>query len=54
MSEFEETYEKIEEDDMNMLGVDNDDFEIHFDKEQGFHTPYDDNKDANASYFQYM
>ena len=37
-----------------MLGVDNDDFEIHYDRKQGLHTPYDDNADDDESYFQDM
>ena len=35
MSEVEEIDEPTEEDDINMLGVDNDDFEIHYDRKQG-------------------
>ena len=42
VSEVEETYEKTEEYDINMLGVDSDDFEVHYDRKQGLYTPYDD------------
>ena len=42
VSEVEETSEQIEEDDINMLGVDNDDFEVHYTIKQGLYTPYDD------------
>ena len=37
-----------------MLGVDNDDFEIHYDKKQGLYTPYDDKRDDDESYYQDM
>ena len=35
LSEVEETSEQAEEDNINMLGVDNDDFEVHYDRKQG-------------------
>jgi len=35
-----------------MLGVDNDDFEIHYDRKQGLYTPYDDRRDNDESYYQ--
>ena len=37
-----------------MLGVDNDDFEIHYDRKQGLYTPYDDKRDEDESYYQEM
>ena len=54
MSEVEETDEKTEEDGINMLGVDNDDFEIHYDRKQGLYTPYDDKRNEDESYYQDM
>ena len=42
MSEVGETDEIAEDNNINMLEVDNDDFEIHYDKKQGLYTPYDD------------
>ena len=37
-----------------MLGVDNDDFEIHYDRKQGLYTPYDDRRDDDERYYQDM
>ena len=37
-----------------MLGVDNDDFEVHYDRKQGLYTPYDDKRDDDESYYQDM
>ena len=54
VSEVEETDEITEEDDINMPGVDNDDFEIHYDRKQGLYTPYDDKRDDNENYYQDM
>ena len=54
VSEVEEIYEIIEEDDINMLGVDNDDFEVHYDRKQGLYRPYDDKRDDDESYYQDM
>ena len=54
VSEIEETYEMTTEDDINMLGVDNDDFEIHYDRKKGLYTPYDDRRDDDENYYQYM
>ena len=48
------TYEITEEDDINMLGVDNDDFEVHYDRKQGLYTPYDDKSDDDEIYYQDM
>ena len=42
------------EDDINMLGVDNDDFEVHYTKKQGLYTPYDDKRAEDESYYQEM
>ena len=46
--------EQTEEDDINMLGVDNDDFEVHYNRKQGLYTPYDDKRDDNEYYYQNM
>ena len=54
ISEVEETDEITDEDDINMLGVDNDDFKIHYDRKQVLYTPYDDNRDDDESHFQEM
>ena len=54
VSEVEETIEQIEEDDINMLGVDNDDFEVHYIRKQGIYTPYDDKRAEDESYYQEM
>ena len=54
VSEVEETNEIIEEDDINMLAVDNDDFEIHYDRKKGLYTPYDDRRDDDENYYQDM
>ena len=54
VSEVEEIDEITEEDDINMLGVDNDDFEIHYDRKQGLYTPYDDRRDNDENYYQDM
>ena len=54
ISEVEETYEIIEEDDINMMWVDNDDFEIHYNRKQGLYTPYDDKRDDDENYYQDM
>ena len=37
-----------------MLGVDDDDFEIHYDRKKGLYTPYDDKRDDDESYYQDM
>ena len=37
-----------------MLGVDNDDFEVQYDRKQGLYTPYDDKRDNDESYYQDM
>ena len=52
VSEVEETIEQIEEDDTNMLGVDNDDFEVHYNRKQGLYTPYDDRRQEDEYYYQ--
>ena len=44
----------IEEDDINLFGVDDDDFKVHYDKKQGLYTPYDDKRDDNENYYQNM
>ena len=54
VSEVEETNEESKEDDINMLRVDNDDFEIHYDRKQGLYTPYDDKRDDDEIYYQDM
>ena len=54
VSEVEKTDEITEEDDINMLGVDDDDFEIHYDRKQGLYTPYDDKRDDNENCCQNM
>ena len=51
VSEVEEIDEPTEEDDINMLGVDNDDFEVHYDRKQGLYTPYVDKRDEDESYY---
>ena len=43
-----------EEDDINLFGVDDDSFEVHYDKKQGLYTPYDDKRDDNENYYQNM
>ena len=52
VSEVEETIEKIEEDDINMLGIDNDDFEAHYNRNQGLYIPYDDKRPEDEYYYQ--
>ena len=52
VSEVEETNEQVGEDDTNMMGVDNDDFEVHYGRKQGLYTPYDDKRDEDESYYQ--
>ena len=37
-----------------MLGVDNEDFEIHYDRKQGLYTPYDEKRDDDENYYQDM
>ena len=37
-----------------MFGVDNDDFEVHYDRKQGLYAPYDDKRDEDESYYQDM
>ena len=37
-----------------MLGVDNDDFEIRYYREQGLYTPYDDKRDDYENCYQDM
>ena len=54
VSEVEERDEITEEDDVNMFGVEYDDFEIHYDKKQGLYTPYDDRRDDDENYYQDM
>ena len=34
-----------------MLGVDNDDFEVHYDRKHGLYTPYDDKRNDDESYY---
>ena len=34
---------------MNLFGVDDDDFEVHYDRKQGLYTPYDDKRDDNQN-----
>ena len=36
------------------MGVDNDDFEVHYDRKQGLYTPYDDRRDDDENYYQDM
>ena len=48
----EETIEEIEEDDINMLGVDNDNFDVHYNRKQGLYTPYDDKREEDEYYYQ--
>ena len=43
-----------EEDDINLFGVDDDEFEVHYDKKQGLYTPYDDKRDGNENDYQNM
>ena len=45
---------EIEEDDINMLGVDNDDFEVDYNRKQTLYTPYDDKRAEDESYYQDM
>ena len=52
MNEVEETTDQIEEDDINMLGVDNDNFEVHYNRKQGLYTPYDDKRVEDEYYYQ--
>ena len=54
VSEVEEADEITKDDDINMLGVDNDDFEVHYDRKQGLYTPYDDKRDDDKNYYQDM
>ena len=54
VSEVEETYEIAEEDDINMMGIDNDECEIHYDRKQGLYTPYDDRRGDDENYCQDM
>ena len=54
MSEVEEIDEQAEDEDINMLGVDNDDFEVHYDSKQGLYTPYYDKGYDDESYYQDM
>ena len=35
-----------------MLGVDNDDFEVHYNRKQGLYTPYDDKRVEDEIYYQ--
>ena len=37
-----------------MLGVDNDDFEVHYNRKQGLYTPYDDKRAEDEFYYQEM
>ena len=37
-----------------MLGVDNDDFEVHYNRKQGLYTPYDDKRPEDEYYYQEM
>ena len=37
-----------------MLEVNNDDFEIHYDRKQGLCTPYDDKRDDDENFYQDM
>ena len=37
-----------------MLGVDNDDFEVHYNRKQGLYTPYDDERVEDEYYYQEM
>ena len=51
VSEVEDTIEQTEDDDMNILGADNDEFEVHYDRKQGLYTPYDDKRYDDESYY---
>ena len=53
VSEVEEMEEIMKGDDINMFGVEDDDFEIHY-KKQGLYTPYDEKRDNDANDYQYM
>ena len=37
-----------------MLGVDNDDFEVHYTRNQGLYTPYDYKREEDEYYYQEM
>ena len=37
-----------------MLGVDNDDFEVHYNRKQGLYRPYDDKRLEDEYYYQEM
>ena len=37
-----------------MLGVDNDDFEVYYNRKQGLYTPYDDKRGEDEFYYQEM
>ena len=54
LSEVEQTDQITEEDDINLFGVDDDDFEVHDDEKQGLYTPCDDKRDDNQNYYQNM
>ena len=54
VSEVEEIDEIKVDDVINMLGVENDEFEIHCDKKQGLYTPYDDKRDDDENHYQDM
>ena len=54
MSEVEGTDEITEEDDINLFGVDDDDFEVHYDRKKGLYTPYIDKRDDNENCCQDM
>ena len=51
VSEVEETDEITEDNDINLFGVDDDSFEVHYDRKQGLYTPYDDKGDEYESYY---
>ena len=50
LSEVEKTKKITEEDDINLFGVDDNSFEVHYDKKQGLYTPYDDKRDDDKNY----
>ena len=52
MSEVEETTDQTEEDDINMLGVGSDHFDVPINRKQGLHTPYDDGRMEDENYYQ--
>ena len=53
MNEDEKTNEQIEDDNINMLGVSNEDFDFPHERKQGLYTPYDDRRTKTDYYEQY-